>query len=436
MKIRIDSYKNIHDLTIPVVNNKLILLGANGVGKTNTLDAVFFNKCAFEDAPYEYDRRFLLSMNVLENADEYYPNSRLMHELFPNITMENAQEVMMNFLEKVYLRLERPALRKLVRDALETLKYAIEAKRFDPSPLAITRLVILNKIYDNAVRNNTHHIILVDTPELYAHPLLMDEIVSLLLALQQAGCLIIVSTHSEHVVSRFFTRFEEIVKLEKTAEGQMIANIINMQVIMERIREFYDQDEYLKHNFSRSSHMDEGLVKLLDNDLESYLITAFRDHIINIFFSQSMILGEGASEDVLFDYIENIINPTWVNEYQVGFINCMGKSTMPLYFIFLNSINVRTFVMYDLDNEQNPVHAAYHRCFDEYHFKHRHLFASYYLAPDLERYLNFNNGERIESIIKPVNIFNYTFLREKENPQVRKLIDIMEENIRKMIEAE
>ena len=109
---------------------------------------------------------------------------------------------------------------------------------------------------------------------------------------------------------------------------------------------------------------------------------------------------------------------------------------MPLYFIFLNSINVRTFVMYDLDNEQNPVHAAYHRCFDEYHFKHRHLFASYYLAPDLERYLNFNNGERIESIIKPVNIFNYTFLREKENPQVRKLIDIMEENIRKMIEAE
>ena len=41
MKITIDSYKNIHDLTIPVVNNKLILLGANGVGKTNTLEAVF-----------------------------------------------------------------------------------------------------------------------------------------------------------------------------------------------------------------------------------------------------------------------------------------------------------------------------------------------------------------------------------------------------------
>ena len=42
MKITIDSYKNIHDLTIPVVNNKLILLGANGVGKTNTLEAVFY----------------------------------------------------------------------------------------------------------------------------------------------------------------------------------------------------------------------------------------------------------------------------------------------------------------------------------------------------------------------------------------------------------
>lgn len=436
MKIRIDSYKNIHDLTIPVVNNKLILLGANGVGKTNTLEAVFFGKAVLEDAPYEYDRRYMLSMNILDNADEYYPNSRLIRELFPNITMENAQEVMLDFLERVYLRLDRPLLRKLVRDALETLKYAIDIKHFDPSPLAITRLVILNKIYERVTRNNKHYIILVDTPEIYAHPLLTDEIVSVLLALQQAGCLVMVSTHSEYVVSRFFTRFEEIVKLEKTAEGIIHANTVNMQLIMQRIREFYDQDEYLKHNFSRSSHFDEGLVKLLDNDLESYLITAFRDHIINIFFSQTMVLGEGASEDVLFDYIENVINPAWVSEYQVGFINCMGKSTMPLYFIFLNGIGVRTFVLYDLDNEQNPVHASYHKCFDDYHFRHKHLFSSYYLAPDLEGYLNFSNGERIESIIKPVNIFNFTFLREKENPQVGKLIDIMEENIRRMIEAE
>ena len=116
-------------------------------------------------------------------------------------------------------------------------------------------------------------------------------------------------------------------------------------------------------------------------------------------------------------------------------MNCMGKSTMPLYFVFLNYLNVRTLVIYDLDNTNNLVHAAYRKCFDDYHFEHPSLFASYYLSPDLERYLDIDNGQRIRSLVKPLNVFNYTYMQEEVNPRVNELVDIMELNIQRMKEA-
>ena len=78
---------------------------------------------------------------------------------------------------------------------------------------------------------------------------------------------------------------------------------------------------------------------------------------------------------------------------------------------------------------------AYHHYFDEYHFANPSLFASYYLNPDLEGYLNITSGERVRSIIKPLGIFRYTYMQKEENPRLEKLINIMEENILRMKEA-
>ena len=92
-------------------------------------------------------------------------------------------------------------------------------------------------------------------------------------------------------------------------------------------------------------------------------------------------------------------------------------------------------VLYDYDNNNNPVHVAYHNAFNDYHFRNKKLFASYYLRPDLEGYLNIDNGEKIESIIKPVNVFNYTFMMKDENPHLKELLDIIENNIKRMLNA-
>ncbi|MBQ9036525.1 MAG: hypothetical protein IJ115_03605 [Erysipelotrichaceae bacterium] len=428
MKIFIENYKNISNLELSVPDsNRFILLGANGVGKTNTLEAIYYGKCSFSDVKDNYADRFLLTMDFQPKADYYYPNKDLIRELFPMDDESNLNEMLMQFLQESYDEMKMPLMKKLISDALASMNYARINKRFDASPLAITRLVILNRIYQRAKQRNERYIILIDDPELYAHPLLMDEITTIILKLEETGSLVVVSTHSNHIISRLFVSFDEIVKLEKDENNALVAKTIDIDLVMKNIRDFYQSDENLTHNFSRPTHPDTGIQKLLEHDLEGYLITAFRDHIIQALFYKVMILGEGASEDVLFDYIENMVHPNWASEYRVGFISCLGKSTLPLYFIFLNTIGVKTFVIYDYDNDNNPVHVAYREGFDRYYKENRKLFHSYYLKPNLEGYLNIN--QKVESIMKPINIYNYTYIQRDKNKALGDLINIMKENV-------
>ena len=65
MKIFIENYKNIRNVTLDVLESKrMILLGANGTGKTNTLEASYYEKCSFLDCEDEYADRFLLSLDT------------------------------------------------------------------------------------------------------------------------------------------------------------------------------------------------------------------------------------------------------------------------------------------------------------------------------------------------------------------------------------
>ncbi|MBQ4251590.1 MAG: hypothetical protein II704_00935, partial [Erysipelotrichaceae bacterium] len=113
-----------------------------------------------------------------------------------------------------------------------------------------------------------------------------------------------------------------------------------------------------------------------------------------------------------------------------------GKSTLPLYFIFMNAMGVSTFVIYDYDNSQNAVHNAYRETFELYHRENRSLYREYYLKPDLEGFLNVKGteGKRIDSLLKPLYIFDYTFLNDGNTARIEELMQIMEKNARILIE--
>ena len=433
MKIFIEDYKNIKNLTLSINSGLLMLLGSNGVGKTNILEAISYGNCIYGDIGQFYSGPYFLSLSPDEEITDYYPNARLLKDLFPEVETENLHEAMRSYLEYIYEKSDRPLLKKLVRDAADSLHYAQINRKYDPSTLAIIRLVVLNKIYESVKKSGVPAIILIDTPELHAHQLLQNAITATINSLRESGCTIILSTHSQYIVSKIFTSFDQLCRLNKLDDGQVTITMVDMEKISNDIQAFYAADEYLVHNFSRAEHIEQGLHRLLSEDLEGYLITAFRDYIITAFFSKVVVIGEGSSEDVLFDYIENVLRPNWILEYEIGFIHGWGKSTLPLFFIFLNNIGVRVLVLYDYDNDNNPVHVAYRNAFNRYHFDNPALFASYYLKPDLEGYLNMSEeDERIPSLIKPVNVYNYTFLSNGKNEKLNKLLGVMKENIERM----
>ena len=136
-------------------------------------------------------------------------------------------------------------------------------------------------------------------------------------------------------------------------------------------------------------------------------------------------LGEGSSEDVLFDYLDLVIHPEWMRDYRIQYMGCLGKNTMPFYFLFLNHLGIKTVCLYDADKNTNPVHASYAKAFAEYEKENGHLYAKMALNPDLEHVLDIVPDYKLLSIEKPVNIYHNTFATDNIKDKVSKLSDVI-----------
>ncbi|MBR0136841.1 MAG: AAA family ATPase, partial [Erysipelotrichaceae bacterium] len=70
MKIIIENFKNITHLELNIVNNKAILLGANGVGKSNVLEAIYKGHWWMKDSKKSFDACYLLNLDVEHSLND------------------------------------------------------------------------------------------------------------------------------------------------------------------------------------------------------------------------------------------------------------------------------------------------------------------------------------------------------------------------------
>lgn len=295
--------------------------------------------------------------------------------------------------------------------------------------LPIQRWILMRMLLE--ITNLQPLMIIMDEPELFAHPQLVREFCVLLNQLRQQGHMIIVATNSETVVADLFEDIEQVVRLEK---GKMIQ--ANAQEIEQKIWKFYHQDTMLERRFSEAKQVDVGLNNVLENYIRIYLSSVFRNSMFTMMHSDYVLLGEGSSEDILFDYIDQILHPEWVRKYRVKYTGCLGKSTMPFYFIFLNALGIGTVCIHDYDNDTNPVHVAYAKAFQTYEKENPSLFKRLILNPDLEHVLQICPDYKLLPMEKPINVFQETFVTNHVKDKVEELTNLMKIMIEEMKDEE
>ena len=393
----------------------LMLVGEHKVGKTALLNSI-------NDGKYE--------MYLSENFTTY------------SLFLKNQTQMNKDIVKRVFSADEskwEEELDGLLKETFSSQYYKSIKERIscisclvidsDIYVLSYQRLVMLALLTKLAKKEKM--IILIDEPEQFAHPLLVREICVLFRRLLDLGNILIMSTNSEIIVNRLFTDVEQVARLE-TVDNMQIINQPKAEEIVKKVQNFYSSRPFLRHRFSNSKQVDYGLSNVVDNYTRIYLASVLRDEIFTIMFSKYMVLGEGSSEDVLFDYIEQVFHPDWSRDLMVNYLGCLGKGTMPFYFVFLNAIGIGTICMYDYDNDTNPVHVSYAEAFSEYEKENYYLFRKFVLEPDLERVLDIEPNYKLMPIEKPVNIFHETFITESVKAKVGEFVSLFESMIRDM----
>ncbi len=379
MKNRVECIIEQSGKIIRIHDGLLIAVGNHGVGKTNLLASIVDGRCkivsnhTYRTVPLllsAYDKEVFIEL--LDTIDDFSSFINNENDIF------NKEMVLQRIPTKEVL-----------------------LSKQSPYFLAYRRLVILQLL----LKSEGKYAIVIDEPELFAHPLIVRDICSLLLQLQKKGNLIIMATNSETIVSKMFVDIEQVVRLE---EKRGIIQV-NAEQLIKDVQDFYYQDIYLTRRFSQASQIDIGLQNILSNYVRIYLSSIFNKQMYAIMHSDCVILGEGSSEDVLFDYIDQVLQPKWMREYRVHYMGCLGKSSMPFYFLFLNHLQIKKVCLFDKDNEQNRVHAAYAQSFKNYEQSHKSLFAKMILDPNLEHVLDIVPEYTLMSIEKPINIYHHTF---------------------------
>jgi len=272
--------------------------------------------------------------------------------------------------------------------------------------------------------------VLIDEPELQAHPAVLKEIDVILKDLSAQKNPVIITTNLDNVVDDLLSNPGQIAKIENLDKEVFVQ--ADMKSVQKKVRNFYHRNAYLLNRFSASNQKDQGLNNIIEKNYSAYLGSSLTDKLFDVIFSDAVILGEGASEKILFRYVDKVLHPKWIRENKVTFVSCLGKSTIPLYFVFMNALGLKTICMFDKDKLTNPVHNAYYEAFKSYKEDNPYLFRYQLIDPSLEDKLHINPNYKLESIEKPVNVYSHAFLTSGIQNEVAALMKEWEELLKEM----
>ncbi len=412
MELVIEQYKNIYNMKFNIVNNKLILVGKNGIGKTNVLEAI--DKEQFK---------------ILGGKTKYEDIFYIKGELYVSEEIEKGTKS--DFINMFKLTYGKDLTS--VDEAYELLSSELDAcEQFESGDLAcegdftinekrlgtgFKRRVINNMIQKMGELNTSKkYVVLVDCPETHAHPSMIRKICNELSKLSRLGHLVVIATHHAEVVEYFYDDISQIAKLNYTNQLENIQ--LSLKDYTAKIRNYYNTKNIYKLPNGKSN---EALASIVKHDLDSFCQSILQGRTFKILFADVLLIGEGASEDILFDYIFTRNTSKKLISHNVDYFTSFGKFYLPFFFILANMYDVKVICLFDVDKEENKSHKAFNGSFKKYEQEHRDVFYALEMVPDLETELGIEMARhRVE---KPLYIYNALYKRDSE---VCKIVERLE----------
>ncbi|AMW31992.1 Predicted ATP-dependent endonuclease of the OLD family, contains P-loop ATPase and TOPRIM domains [Fervidobacterium changbaicum] len=285
-------------------------------------------------------------------------------------------------------------------------------------------------------------LLLFEEPEVYLHPTQQEFLNGKLRELaKQDNIQVVVTTHSPAFVSPNLLDLEGLCRVNRV-NGTTKVYQLNSEDIKALLQENTELINYLK-DFANSQECDKStrdeINKILKDEppeeekIEQESIKYFLwidKERATIFFSNHVVLCEGASEKALFSFL---LNNEWsdLKDKGIYFLDCLGKYNINKYVNLLTKLGIPHSVIIDKDSNKNR-----HRVVNEFisHNLTELTKGIYYFEIDLENFLGIEKPK--DSHRKPLNVLYalYSIWKDEEDPEklkkrtemLKKLEDIKE----------
>jgi len=254
-------------------------------------------------------------------------------------------------------------------------------------------------------------LILFEEPEVFLHPSQQERLnVDLDKLSELEDTQVIITTHSPIFVSKNIDKLSALIRVKRDTETKVY------QIKKTKINSLLDKNTSMFKFFSEILHdskTPESLKRKIENrklarkddDIEYKLKEESFKYFLwidseraKLFFAKHVIICEGATEKVFFDYL---LNTKWIElkHEHIYFLDSMGKYNIHRYMNLFKLLGINHSIIMDKDRDPEI-----HELINSFIENNKNEFTSgiYYFDPDIEGYLSIEKpGENRQ---KPLNI--------------------------------
>ncbi|MBB6062803.1 putative ATP-dependent endonuclease of OLD family [Thermosipho japonicus] len=281
-------------------------------------------------------------------------------------------------------------------------------------------------------------LLLFEEPEVFLHPSQQERLnVELDKLSELEDTQVIITTHSPIFVSKNINKLSTLIRVKKDKETKVY------QINESKIETLLGENTSMFKFFSKILHDDktpESLKRKIesrklaqkDDDMEYKLKEESFKYFLwidseraKLFFAKHVIICEGATEKVFFDFL---LNTKWIDLKQkhIYFLDSMGKYNIHRYMNLFKLLGIEHSIIMDKDRD-----SEIHELINSFIEKSKNEFTNeiYYFDPDIEGYLSIEKPN--ENRQKPLNIMVKYSEKMINGDKINKLRDIIEKLLNK-----